>query len=219
MGKRFAWSFSALEGYELCPKKYYCERVGKTHKGKTNAVQAFGIEAHAAFEKRMMVAKELPLDLVHHEKFLAKLDKIPGESFGEQKLAITRDMEPTGFFDSDVWCRAVLDFMKVSGSSAVLFDWKFGKMKDGFDQLELAAAIISCFKPEIRTFHLIYYWAKEKTPTSKRLIKSDMPVIWTKFLNRVNKMETSFANDDFPATQNFLCRKYCPVKECPHNGI
>jgi len=67
-------------------------------------------------------ANKLPLDLRHHQKMLDKLMAVPGEQYEEQRLAITRDFQPTGFFDNDVWFRAVLDYMKVQGPVATIID-------------------------------------------------------------------------------------------------
>lgn len=216
---KFTWSFSNLDLFETCPKKYYHLRVAKDVKDEGNAMSNYGQEAHKHFENRLVYGTPLPLDLRHHEKFLVKLCAAPGKGLGEQKLALTRDFEPTGFFDADVWVRGIVDYTKHNAPSLVIVDHKFGKMKEGFAQLELMAAMLMACMPEIEKTSALYYWAKEKKITSIKFTRDDIPEIWGKFLPRVNRMETAWKTTEFPAKQNYLCKKYCPVKSCPHHGV
>lgn len=215
---QFTWSFSNLELYETCPKKYYHLRVAKDVKDKGNAVSNYGSEAHKHFEDRLVKGTTLPLDLRHHEKVLKKLEDAKGEGLGEQKLALTRDFEPTGFFDKDVWVRGIVDYTKHNAPHLVIVDHKFGKMKEGFDQLKLMAAMLFAYMPEIETCTAMYYWAKEKKITSIKFTRDDIPDIWAAFLPRVEQMEKAWKTTDFPARTNYLCKRYCPVKSCPHCG-
>jgi len=216
--KPFAWSYSALEAFELCPKKYAAEKVYRTVKGKSNAAADYGKEVHAAFEKYLLEGRKLPLDLVQHAPRLDFLRGLPGDAMPEQRLALTRDLRPTGFFDPDVWVRGIVDFAKHDDNTLVIVDHKTGKLKDGFDQLELMAAMMSCYLSEVDGFALAYYWTKHKRFTRTKLTKVEMPAVWNKFLPRVMRMEEAVKKEEFPARQNFLCRNYCPVTTCPHHG-
>ena len=219
MARPFAWSYSALDSYELCPKKYAAEKVYRIVKEKRTSVGDYGDEGHKHFEKRLISNKPLPLDLRHHESVLAKLAAAPGEGMPEQKLALNRDFKPTGFFDDDVWVRGIIDFAKVNGQHLLVIDHKFGRMKEGFDQIDLMVAIMFCYMPEINTATGAYYWAKEKKLTRKKYTRNNGPAIWNGFLPRVKQMENAKKNDEFPARPNFLCKRHCPVKSCPYNGV
>ena len=214
-----AWSYSALTSFELCPKKYYHENIKRDFRQSRSSIGDYGLEAHKKFEMRLINGKPLPLDLRHHEPVLKKLADIPGEGMPEQKIALTKDFQPTGFFDSDVWCRGVIDYAKVTGNKLIIVDHKFGKMKEGFDQLDLMFALMSAHLPEIKHAVGMFYWAKDKQFTRK--IYSTEPhvtEIWDNFLPRVERLEVARKTTDFPARQNGLCRRYCPVKTCPFNG-
>ncbi len=219
MPESFAWSYSALDSYELCPKKHWAEKIGRIVKPQRSTVGDYGAEAHKHFEKRLISSKPLPLDLRHHESVLAKLAAAPGEGMPEQKLALNRDFKPTGFFDDDVWVRGIIDFVKVNGQHLLVIDHKFGRMKEGFDQIDLMVAIMFCYMPEINTATGAYYWAKEKKLTRKKYTRNNGPAIWNGFLPRVKQMENAKKNDEFPARPNFLCKRHCPVKSCPYNGV
>lgn len=219
MARPFAWSYSALDSYELCPKKHWAEKIGRIVKGKRNAIQDYGAEGHKHFEDRLIKNKPLPLDLRHHENVMAKLAAAPGEGMPEQKLALNRDFQLTGFFDDDVWVRGIIDFAKVNGRHLLVIDHKFGRMKEGFDQIDLMVAMMLCVIPEIQTVSGAYYWAKNKKLTRKKYQRSDGPDIWNSFLPRVKRMEEAKKNEDFPARPNFLCKRHCPVKSCPYWGV
>jgi len=220
MGKPFVWSYSNLTSFELCPKKHYHEKIAKDVFQKTNDIQNYGKEAHKHFENRMVKNKPLPMDLQHHEKTLALLYNIPGKGLPEQKLALNGSFEPTGFFDSDVWCRGIVDYAKVKeGTNELLVaDWKFGRMQPGFDQIELMMAMMTSYMPELTEYTGIYYWAKDKKITKTTLSVKEIPDVWSKFLPRVGHMEDSIVAGEFPAKRNFLCRKHCPVTKCPFHG-
>lgn len=218
MARPFAWSYSALTAFETCPKQYWHYRVKRDVKESSNAMGDYGTEAHKHFENRLLRNKKLPLDLTHHEKVLAKLAAAPGDGMPEQKLAINRDYQPTGFFDDDVWCRAIIDFTKINENRAIIIDHKFGKMKDGFDQVEHQAVMLFCFKPELTHLTAGYYWAKTKRLPTTKIVPEDVPAIWNKLLVRVEAMEAGIKHDEFPARPSGLCRRWCSVKSCPHHG-
>ena len=219
MTKKIAWSYSGLTAFEQCPRQYYHYRIAKDFKDVGSDMSNYGTEAHKHFENRLLKSKKLPLDLQHHEKNLAKLASASGDKYPEQKLAITADFEPTGWFDSDVWCRAIVDFMVINGTHAVIFDHKFGKLKEGFDQIELCCAMIACYMPDLETFTGAYYWAKEKKITRENLTREDLPGIWNNFMPRVKQMQKMIVTDNFPARPSGLCRRYCHVKSCEHCGV
>lgn len=219
MIKDTAWSFSRLDSYELCPMKYQQESVLKKYPFKSNAAADFGKYAHKAFEDLARKQTALPMDLQHHMKHIAPIINRPGEALIEQRLALTKDFQPTGFFDNDVWVRAIIDFAKIDTNLGLIVDWKFGKRKDGFDQVDLMYAVLSAFKPELEAGVGGYYWGKEKKYARKVYKKADVPEIWSGFLPRIARYEKAHREIDFPCKPNFLCRNYCPVKDCQHNGI
>jgi len=218
MAKKFAWSFSALQGFELCPKKHYSENIAKDVRQKENPTQQYGITSHKEFEKRLLKGTPLPLDLRHHEKFLKRIYDRPGQAYPEQKLALTKNFELTGFFDSDVWVRTIIDYAKVEGNKALVLDHKFGKQKEGTDQLDLMAAVLFAAMPELEYIVAAYYWAKTKEFVSVIYTRADIAEIWNNFMPRVDALEDAIKMTNFPPTKGFLCKNYCPVTSCPFNG-
>ena len=48
--------------------------------------------------------------------------------------------------------------------------------------------------------------------------REDMPELWSELLPRVERYNKAFDADEFPAKQNYLCKRYCPVKQCKWHG-
>ena len=218
MAKPIQHSFSALTTFEQCPKKYYHLKIAKDVKDSMSSAGDYGVSGHKHFENRLLKGTKLPMDLVHHEPVLSKLANARGEGLPEQKLAINKDFQPTGFFDRDVWLRAVIDYVKIDGETAIIVDHKFGKMKDDFTQVRLCAAVFSCFEPRVKDYHAAYYWAKEKKLTRQLVKNADVPEIWAEMLPRFEAIDEAAKTTDFPARKNGLCKAYCPVVSCVHNG-
>lgn len=213
--KKFAWSFSALDMFELCRKKYYHLKVAKDHKDADNSAALDGKFVHEAMFKRVLQKVPLPINLRQHEKLAARFEEAPGEKHGEMKLALNEKFEPRDFFAKDVWVRAILDLLIVRGKVATLIDWKTGKRKERYDQLELAAAVLSRYMPEIDEFRLVFVWLKDHEISPPITVyKKDMRGIWLKLLPRVKEIMEAIKITDFPASPSGLCG-WCPVTSCP----
>jgi hypothetical protein len=221
--KPFAWSFSALDGYELCPKKYYHERVAKSVKQETTKSGDWGSDAHKALEERLVRKRPLPLGMQHYEPTCQMILDMPGQVYGEQKTAINRDYRPTDYWANDVWCRALADVLVVNGPNAVAIDWKFGRQTDSWhDQGLINAMMAFCQLPQLQTCAVAFVWFKESgsnPPVSSHVYsRSSILDPWQRLLGRVARLEQAVATTDFPARENYLCKRYCPVTSCPYNG-
>lgn len=217
-----AWSFSRLNNFELCPKKYYHLMYKKDVFEATNDTLRYGNEVHKALELRVSKNKRLPMHLTHLEKFAAKFAKPankPDEILVEQQLTINEQMEPVGWFDKDAWCRSIIDYLAIKGTSALLVDYKTGKQKDDFSQMFLAGAMLFLYRPDLERITLTYWWIKDRKFSSELILREDMQSVWNDFLPRVAAYEKAHKTDTFPKRQNFTCKNYCAVKDCPLNGL
>ncbi len=219
MAKPFAWSFSSLELFELCRKKFYHAKIKRDYKEVFGTEANYGKEVHKAFEDRLISGKRLPLDLTHHEKVMKRLADAPGEGMPEQKLALTIGLEPTGFFDDDVWARCIIDYVKVNGKVLLIIDHKTGKQKEGFDQVDLQAAMMAAYMPEIENFIVGYYWTKTKSIITTKFTREGVTEVWNNFLPRVEELQHAVKIGEFPPTKNFLCKRHCPCSGCVHWGV
>lgn len=218
--KEFAWSYSALMNFELCPKKYYhVNFLPKDHpdkaKDEDSSFAADGKFIHDAMKARVIDGKQLPLNLRYMEKAAAKFAAAPGEKHGEMKLALNRNFEPCDYFDKKTYVRVVIDLAIVQGKTAVVVDWKTGKVKDDPTQMALTAAVLSRWMPEIETFKTVFVWLAHNDATPKSYVPADFTAVWNNLLPRANKIEDARKTTSFPARENGLCG-WCPVRSCPH---
>ncbi len=221
MSKSFAWSFSALDVFENCRKKYYHLKVLKKgdpdfFKDKDSDASRDGKFIHDAMFQRVIHGKLLPVQLRQHEKTAAKFADAKGEKHGEMKLALNAGFQPRDFFAKDVWVRAVIDLLIVRGDTVILVDWKTGKKRVRWDQLHLSAAVLSRYMPEIDHFKLVFAWLKDSEFSTAVLEKEELKGVWLNYLPRVNMITEAIKTTTFPANQTPLCG-WCPVSSCPHH--
>lgn len=219
MPKPVAWSFSRLTKFETCPRQYYELMVAKNYLEPESEHTKYGKDVHKALELRVAKSKRLPMHLTHLEPIASKLKEAPGEKLTEQRLAINDNFQPTDFFAPDVKVRAIIDLAIVNPPNAVLVDYKTGKkISDDFTQLKLAAALFMLHDERVDTCQLMYYWTKHKKPTSKGFTRTEMPAVWAEFLPRAKRLEEAHKREQWPATPNGLCKRFCIVKSCQYHG-
>lgn len=218
MKKAFAWSYSALTNFESCPKKHWHLRVQKDYREEENENIKYGHYVHKALENFCLKGTPLPIDLAHLEKHVAKYRDIPLEKMAEQKLAINADYEPTGWFDPDVYCRAVLDLVVFGETHAVIVDWKTGKEVDDNIQLQLMAALLFLYKPQLETIDAAFFYTKTKRSVPSSISRDEIPAIWSAIIPRVRRLEEAILRTDFPPKPSGLCKRHCPITGCPYHG-
>ena len=219
--KPFAWSFSRLKNFEVCPKRHYEIDLAKTVKEPGGQALDWGQYVHDKLADRCGPKRiVLPADLAMYEPWALKvIGSTPAENiFVEQGLAMTKDFTSTGNFDSDVWLRVKCDFYKIVGDVALAADWKTGKILEDSVQLALTAACIFAKHPEIKAVRSTYIWLKEDAESSEVFLREDMPTVWRNIWHRIEAMETAFNHTNYPPTPSGICVRFCAVKACPHNG-
>lgn len=211
-----AWSYSVLSMFEQCRKKYYHLKVNKDVKDSDSSFSVEGKEIHKAMFARVIKGVPLPLPIRHFEKFAGPFADSKGEKHGEMKLCLNNKFEPVAWFADDAWVRAVVDLLIIKGDTAIIVDWKTGKVRIDWTQLQLTAAIVSRLMPEIKNFKLVFVWLGAGKVSNSELTKADIKPIWSELIPRVLQIELAKATTDFPATSSGLC-KFCPVTKCPEN--
>lgn len=218
MAKSFAWSYSALTGFETCARQHHEMRILKRWPDPPGEAQLWGIEVHKHIENRIGMGRPLPSFLQYVEPIIQKFETSKGVTQPEYKLALNDKFQPVEFFAKDAWVRAVGDVVKVHGDAAFACDWKTGKYREGDGQLKLQAAVKFATYPHVNKVGIVYAWLKDKRTTVKTFTRDQAPEIWQEFLPRAKRMEIAILNNDFPPTPSGLCRNHCNVMSCEHNG-
>lgn len=214
MARPFAWSYSALNAFETCPRQYHEMRVLKRWPDPPGEAQQFGTLVHSYLEDRFKKGKDLPVFLKHIEPIVSKLETTKGEVQSEYKLALNPQFKPVEFFAKDAWVRAVGDVIKIHEDRSLQLDWKTGKRRDGDDQLKLQAAVSFATFSQLQTISVVYAWIKDKSTTVRTFKREDVPKIWQEFLPRVKRMEIARETGEYPPKPSGLCRQWCKVQTC-----
>lgn len=219
--KKFAWSYSSLNAFETCPHRWAETKWFKRIQEPQTEATTWGRAVHTALENRLRHKTPLPEGM---EKFEPIAKTIASHAEGgrmevEQKLAISAQFQKTGYFDKNVWLRCVADVVVTKGDKAFVGDHKTGKIVPDSDQLALTSAVVFAHKPWVKSITNAFIWLKEGKTTSETFHREDVPSIWQRFLPRVTRIEESIKQNKFPPRPSGLCRAWCPVHTCVHNGM
>lgn len=212
---KFAWSFSVLSLFNQCRKKYWHLKIQKDFKDGDSQAAADGKAVHVALHKRVIKGTAFPPPMRHMEPMAEKFVNAPGEKYGEMQMALDAEFNPCDWFAPTCWVRAIIDLLIVRDNAATLVDWKTGKKKPDFDQLELSAAVLSRLMPEIESFTLVFVWLRSNELSVQTVTKAELRKVWLKLLPQVKEIDEAISTTSFPANETPLCG-WCPVHSCPH---
>lgn len=212
MSVRLAHSYSALKQFENCPQRYYRQRVLKDIKDEGGEASKHGERIHEMLERRLKENLELPQEASRYEVLCQSVEKLAegGELYVEKELVLSDNHTPTGWWDGDAWLRSKLDVLVVKGGDAVVMDWKTGKRKPDFFQMEIFAAQV--FKHfDVQRVQTVLVWLKDMKKDSETYARSDVPKIWNSILSATTRIEQALQHDNWPARPSGLCG-WCPAQ-------
>lgn len=210
------WSYSSLKLFEQCPRKYFHLRIERDVKDQMGPEAQAGVVIHKSAEDYVNGAvPKLPKETEHYTPLLDRVRALPGKHLVESKMGLTQDLKPTGFFSDDVWYRGVIDFCAVNGKHATVIDYKTGKIRNDFDQLNMFAATVFATYENVDTINAGYLWLKFRKATNRKYRRDEVPGLWANVLPRVTRMEQQIELEKFPPNPTPLCG-WCPVKKCKH---
>lgn len=221
------WSYSGLTSFETCARRHWHIKVAKDVVEDKHQATLWGTEVHSILEARAGEKTALPPELASYEPLVSMLESVPGELVVEKQLAVTSDFRPTYWESDDAWCRGIIDIGVVSGTTAVLLDWKTGKRKPDSDQLKLFAAMTFAHYPTVQECRTAFVWLKEGKVDKDVFRREDAPSIWAEFMPRVARFERAYSSSKFAPKPSGLCSpnprtgyKGCsvPMHLCPHSS-
>jgi len=218
--KPFSWSFTSLSAFETCPWRYYLTKVSKEVAEPPYDHRAHGNEVHKLFENHVKGDGHMPEAYKHLWPLADRIRREPGRKECEMKVALNASLQPVAFFAKDVWFRGIFDVALLKPKSVTVLDYKTGKRKPADDQLKLFAGAAFALWPFAEKVTTGYLWLKDKKLDKKEYDRSEKPIIWQEFAQRVGRIEHAMKTDNFPKRPSGLCREWCPVgqRKCEHCG-
>lgn len=215
-GKKFYWSYSALKNFEGCPFRYAHASFYCTTPFIQSEAAIWGDRVHKAGE---MFLKGVPHPdteaLIPVEPYVTAILRAGYRPEPELEITLAENLFPTGWFAKNAWLRVKIDVVLTKDKlTALLYDWKTGKVRVDPDQLRLCAAVLSMVRPHYERFEGKFIYTKHKVVKSiEPILKAEIPAIWEDFLIRAAKMERAWDREDFPAKPSGLC-PWCSVEKC-----
>lgn len=210
--KPLVGSYTILNTYKNCPhqmmRRYIAKDLGpfvETPKIK------WGNAVHSAFEMRVGGGKPLPLDMNQWEAFAQPFDGQPVQV--EQKIGITAERKPTGYFDANCWFRGKIDVAMIKGDTAYLPDWKTGSSKyESPFELETNAVLLQAKHPHLKKIAGCYVWLKENR-VGQLYDLSHTAHTFAEMQRLMAEIAECRRTGDWEKRQSGLCG-WCPVKDC-----
>jgi len=209
--KILPWSYSSLQQYETCPRRFKITRIQKLIKEPMTQATIWGNEAHKALELALKGTNALPAKFSSYKPMLDRLKATPGIKEAERNFALTAAFTPTDYWSPDAWVRGKADVTITRSKTGFLFDYKTGKPKEDSDQLNLFAAVLLAEKPFLDRAYTGYLWLAHDKVDIGIVEREAVPIIWQGFTSRVARMVRSAERDDFPPKPSGLCKEWCPV--------
>jgi hypothetical protein len=193
--------------------------VAKDIKEEPGEAMTFGNEIHKIAHEYVEQDKPIPQKYSNIEPALKSLKDMEGKKLCENKLGLTIDFKPCGFFDKNVWWRGIADIIIVQGDTILTVDYKTGTKSKYADLKQLEILALALFKhyPEVKRVKagLLFLFADDFVKT---VYSADSQAeLWTGWISDVGQLETSVINNVWNAKPNFTCRGWCPVHSCDHN--
>lgn len=209
---KLSHSHSAIKLYEQCPRKYWHLRVVKDTLASTGTDADYGNWVHKAFEDHVGKGEPLPATLEQWEPVLSRFLRL--EHSCELPLVLDENLKLIEGEDAwnspAAWFRCKIDlYAELSPLAALIVDYKTGKRKPDFDQLELNALCIFQAKPEIEVVVGAFLWTKfpeAGLQDQMTYARKDMNALWAKHMGRIRNIYTSLENDNWPAKPSGLCK-------------
>lgn len=214
---RLSHSYSRLNTYENCPRRYHHQYILKDVVDKGGQAAEWGVQVHEDLEKRLRDGAALPDYCTKYEPLVSSVERIAdgGQLLTEQQLALNDSLEPTEWFAEDTWLRGILDVLVLRGKQAIVLDWKTGKRRPDETQLRIFAVQTMKHYPSVETVTSGFVWLKDMAIDKFTYRRPQFNGIWAGLAQRFQRIHNSLEDDRWPAKPSGLCR-YCPARHmCP----
>lgn len=177
-------SYSGLSTYTQCPRKYKFSRIDRLPDPAGPAADR-GKMLHAELEKGILHPGYTMLgELTHWQAVCATLAEQGCQP--EIELAITKEYEPCAFDDPNAYVRGILDIFVNDGTTALIGDWKTGRMRDYSEQIRFYQLMVLVCYPEVeRVEGRIYFVDHQREQSYISFSRGDLPVLKDYFADKI----------------------------------
>ena len=224
----FPQSHSSLNVFETCPRQYEAKYITKEVVFQQGAAAKWGDDSHLALEAYLKSSgrEQLPPDKAHYQPWgdwvLNRAAQRGGHILVERKTAVKKDHTSTEYWDKTGYLRGKIDvtILYPHLGQAEVFDWKTNdKIKNDVTQLKMYNAFALTDYPQVEVVKSGYIWLKHNQPSPPEITTRDaLADVWATFDHKYSRLRDAYMRGVFPPRPNGLCKNYCDVLSCPHNG-
>lgn len=212
-------SYSRLTTFESCPSKFDYLYMSKLVKDAGNEHTEYGVRVHEALEKYGLGIAPLTEETKQHKGVVDAILGLPGEKYFEYQMAIDAQFQPCDWFAPDVWFRGIADVLVINDTTALIGDYKTGKIKDDPTQVKLFACLVFAHFPAVTKIKTALLWLKFDKISESIFHRKDLKRAWDGILPRIQYVHETVALGVYPTRPSGLC-PWCPAKHiCPDARI
>ena len=227
--ERRAWSFSALDKFTNCPRKFHVYDIAKIIKEPESPQMKEGFRVHKAMADFIAKDTPLPPEYSRYADWATTMKQGPPtqQVYVEHKLACTYQLKPCAYFSKTdkVWLRAQADVLILDGPVGRSIDWKTGSEKDpryellppNF-QLKLVALLTFLHFPKVQTLNNKYIYLNDGIATDFIVTRQQMADFLPQVYDLAGGLQKAVRNNDFPPRPSGLCKRHCGVTTCEYWG-
>ncbi|MGW8177833.1 MAG: PD-(D/E)XK nuclease family protein [bacterium] len=223
-----ALSWSRLNGYLLCPRKFEAQYIDKSYPDDSdNPNFVRGNRLHKQMED-YIVFKSSAVETFGQPPQLSPeahgatpiVDKVfdnYDEVYPELQLACDHQWKRCDWFAPPrvVKYRCIIDCLAIRDNEALCIDFKTGKVRDYADdhgQLHLTAAMVMNLYPQVERVTCAYLFLDHKQTVNVHIMRDELEAQMEYFNNMHTEVNEA---DKFPPLKNQYCG-FCLIKEdCP----
>lgn len=232
--KKLIHTATSVETFNKCPREYKAKYVTKDLPDFQSPEAVRGDAVHKAIEAYLLAPNEQPLP--PHASGAQKVLDVLLANFDvhtETKVRVNEGLETCGWYEAGAWFGGIADVIlrhKDDPDHVLVVDWKTGKPQTASqdrqygpkyvtqsEMLAIGASKQYNAKRVTCLFVLLDHdVVKEFTYTfedNKTTLMAHAPLFRV-----MRKMEQAVLENKFPATPNGLCKAYCGLTKCQHNG-
>ena len=208
---------SSVKLWHTCPRQFHRLRVLRDVEPLPSGVQAErGRHLHRLLEERLRDDVRLPHDMGREEGLCVSLESLAGgdgELLVEERLALDESLDPCDW--GRAWFRGIADCLVVNLGEAWVVDWKTGRRRLDWMQTDFYAFAVLRRWPDVRRVTCRYEWLRSGERDERSYERSDEGMLAAGLVECLLAVES---DTEWVAKPSGLCRDWCPVLDCEHNG-
>lgn len=217
MAFKRVFSPSQVGTYDLCPRQYQAKYITKEVKFVQNKYAAFGDTVHKQIEDFLNDGKPVDRSL---QPLADVLSKHAGKLVcAEIALGRSDKGASVGQYDKTAYINSKIDAVYTNADETVIMglDWKTGKAKEARIQSDMNAAVLAAkYKGTAKKIIMVFVHLYHDKVYVTEYNTEQLAIAHT--FGTILNLDMAIRENNFPPKPNGLCKKWCDVVKCPHNG-